>query len=254
VTPLTLGIKVEGDLMVPLIPRNMAIPTKKSQTFSTARDDQSGVTVEVYQGERPMADDNRKLGNFDLAGILPAPRGLPQIEVTFDIDASGILNVSAKDLATGKSHQIRVTAGTGLDEKGIEKMLQDAEAYKEKDRERKQMAEARNEADHAIYSTEKMLHEHADKLGSTDKEKIGTALETLKKVKDGGDAGATKRALEAVHQASHDFAKTLYENAAKERAGAAEPRNGTSGVAGVENPDGEPRGEKVIDADFTTKS
>jgi molecular chaperone DnaK len=253
VTPLTLGLKVEGDLMVPLIPRNLAIPTRKSQIFSTAREDQSGVTVEVYQGERPMADDNRKLGNFDLTGIPPAPRGVPQIEVTFDLDANGILNVSAKDLATGKSHQIRVTAGTGLDENGIQKMLKDAEAYKDKDRERKQLAEARNEADHAIYSTEKLLHEHADRLGPRDKETIGTAVEGLKKIKDAGDASATKRAIEAVHRACHEFSKTLYEKAGQERAAAAEPRNGTSGVNGVENADGEPSRDKVIDADFTTK-
>jgi molecular chaperone DnaK len=253
VTPLTLGIKVEGDLMVPLIPRNMAIPTQKSQTFSTAQDDQSGVTVEVYQGERPMAEDNRKLGNFDLTGIPPALRGSPKIEVTFDIDANGILNVSAKDLATGKSQQIRITATTGLGEQDIQKMVKDAERYEGKDRERKDLAETRNQADHAIYSTDKLLREQADKLGSQDKEAIEKAVEILKKVKDGGHAQEIKRAIEAVHGASHAFSKKLYENASKGPTRADEPRNGTSGVTGVENPDGAPGGEKVIDADFTAK-
>jgi len=249
VTPLTLGIKVEGGLVVPLIPRNTTIPTRKAQTFSTAQDNQAAVTVEVYQGERPMADDNRKLGNFDLAGILPAPRGLPQIEVTFDIDANGILGVSAKDLATSKSQQIRITATTGLGEKEIEKIVKDAESFADKDRERKEAAEVRNQADHVIYTTGKMLHEYADKLGPQDRENIGKAVENLKKAKDGGQAEDIRRAIEAVHHASHDFSKTLYEEAARKRGGTDEPGNGPSGVPGAEKPGG----EKVIDADFTTK-
>ncbi len=251
VTPLTLGIKVEGGLVAPLITRNTTIPTKKSQVFSTAADGQSGVTVEVFQGERPMADDNRKLGNFDLAGIPPAPRGVPQIEVTFDIDANGILNVSAKDLATNKSQQIRITASTGLNEKEIEKMVREAEQNTEKDRDRKDVAEARNQADHAVYSTEKMLKDYADKIGASEKEKIEKAVEKVRKTKEGGGAEEIKRALEELTRASHEFSKTLYEEAAKKH-GAAEP---PPSEPGPRKPDDKGGGgdEKIIDADFRAK-
>src|ERR1043166_6802747 len=177
VTPLTLGIKVEGGLMVLLIKRNMRIPTHYAQTFPPAADNQPAVTVEVFQGERPMADDNRKLGNFDLTGIPPAPRGVPQVEVAFDLDASGILNVTAKDLGTNKSQNIRITASTGLDEKEIQKMVRDAEQFSDKDKELKEVAEARNQADHVVYSTEKAMQEYGEKLSASDKEKIQKALE-----------------------------------------------------------------------------
>ena len=257
VTPLTLGIKVEGGLVAPLIARNTTIPTKKSQIFSTAADSQTGVTVEVFQGERPMAEDNRKLGNFDLAGIPPAPRGVPQIEVTFDIDANGILNVSAKDLATQKQQQIRITASTGLNEKEIEQMVKDAEQYAGKDKDRKDLAEARNQADHTIYSMEKTLKEYSEKLSASDKEKIEKALEGLRKAKEGDKADEIKRAIEEVNRAAHDFSKTLYEEVAKKRA--AEQGPPPEG-AGGQDPGGGPGGkgggpddEKIIDADFKTK-
>jgi molecular chaperone DnaK len=251
VTPLTLGIKVEGGLMVPLIGRNSAIPTQKSQKFSTAVDNQPGVTVEVYQGERPMADDNRKLGNFDLQGIPPAPRGVPQIEVAFDIDVNGLLKVSAKDIATGKQQEIRITASTGLDENEIKKMVKDAEQFADKDKSRKEIAEARNQADHTIYATEKAMREHGEKLQAGDKEKIEKSLEGLKKVKDGEKADEIKRAIEDVNKTLHEFSKTLYEAAAKN----APPETGTSSAGGPKpGAKGGPEGdEKIIDADFKTK-
>jgi molecular chaperone DnaK len=258
VTPLTLGIKVEGGLVAPLIARNTTIPTKKSQIFSTAADNQTGVTVEIFQGERPMADDNRKLGNFDLSGIPPAPRGVPQIEVTFDIDANGILNVSAKDLATQKQQQIRITASTGLNDKEIERMVKDAEQYAEKDKGRKELAEARNHADQMVYATEKMLKEYGEKVGASDKEKIEKAMEKVRKAKEGDSTDEIKRAMEELNQSTHNFSKTLYEEVAKKRAaeqgqGApppqAEPKGGGQGPGGREGGSG----EKIIDADFKTK-
>ena len=256
VTPLTLGIKVEGGLMVPLIKRNMRIPTHHAQTFSTAADNQPAVTVEVFQGERPMADDNRKLGNFDLTGIPPAPRGVPQVEVAFDLDASGILNVTAKDLGTSKSQNIRITASTGLDEKEIQKMVRDAEQFSDKDKELKEVAEARNQADHAVYSTEKAIQEYGDKLGASDKEKIQKAVEDLKKVKESGKADEIKRAIEELNRTMHDFSKTLYEEAAKKR-GAEQPQPAPGPAPGDGGP-GPKRGpsegeEKIIVADFKTK-
>jgi molecular chaperone DnaK len=251
VSPLTLGIKVEGGLMVPLIKRNSHIPAKHSQVFSTAADNQPAVTVEVFQGERPMAEDNRKLGNFDLTGIPPAPRGVPQVEVTFDVDANGILNVSAKDLGTQKQAQIRITASTGLSEKEIERMVKDSEQFAAKDQERKDLAEARNQADHAVYATEKALRDHADKLGAGDKEKIEKAVEALKKAKEGDQPADIKRAIEEVNKVTHEFSKTLYEEAAKRQASAGQ--TGTSSD-GSKKPAGKGEGdEKIIDADFKTK-
>jgi molecular chaperone DnaK len=252
VTPLTLGIKVEGGLMAKLIPRNTAIPTKKSQIFSTAADNQTGVTVEVYQGERPMADDNRKLGQFDLTGIPPAPRGVPQIEVTFDIDANGILSVSAKDLATGREQQIKITATTGLSESDIQRMIKEAEQFADKDRQRQELAEARNQAEHAIYSADKTLRDYADKISAGDREKIERALEKLKKAKEGDRADEIKRALEELTRASHEFSKVLYEEAARRRASAGDAQAGSAAGGDRASSTGG-SGEKVIDADFTTK-
>jgi len=246
VTPLTLGLKVEGGILVPLIQRNTHIPTKKNQVFSTAADSQTAVTVEVFQGERPMADDNRLLGRFDLTGIPPAPRGVPQVEVTFDLDANGILNVSAKDLGTNKEQSIRITASTGLGEKEIEKMVKDAEAFADKDKSRKELAETRNHADNLCYQMEKMLKEYAEKIPASDKEKIEKAIEKVRKAKEGENVDDMKRAMEELTQASHEFSKTLYEEAAKKRGGAAPPPE--------EKPKSKDEGDdKVIDAEFRTK-
>jgi molecular chaperone DnaK len=218
VTPLTLGIKVEGGILAPLIGRNSTIPTRKAQVFSTAADNQSGVTVEVYQGERPMAEDNRKLGNFDLSGIPPAPRGVPQIEVAFDLDQNGIMNVSAKDLGTGKQQQIKITASTGLGDKEIEKMVRDAEIQKGKDKEKKDLAEARNQADHTIYATEKAIREYGDKMSTADKEAATKGMERLRLAKDGDKADEIKRAMEDLNKTLHEFSKTLYNQGAEKRA------------------------------------
>jgi molecular chaperone DnaK len=261
VTPLTLGIKVEGGLMVPLIKRNTTIPTEQSQDFSTAADNQPGVTVEVYQGERPMAEDNRKLGNFDLTDIPPARRGEPKIEVKFKLDANGILQVSARDKGTGRQQQIQITASTGLDEKQIEKRVKDAEAFSEKDKSRKELAEARNMADHTAYATEKALKDYGDKISAGEKEKVEKALEKLKKAKESDNAVEIKKSIEEVTQASHEFSKHLYEEAAKQQ-GAAQaaggpgapppPQNGgdPGAKAGSKGGAGD---EKIIDADFKTK-
>lgn len=217
VTPLTLGIKVEGGLMAPLITRNTTIPTRKAQTFSTAADNQNGVTVEVYQGERPMAEDNRKLGNFDLSGIPPAPRGVPQIEVAFDLDANGIMNVSAKDLGTGKQQQIKITASTGLSEKEIDKMVRDADTLKAKDKEKRDLAEARNQADHTIYAAEKTMREFAEKMSAADKEAAQKGIERVRKAKEGEKAEDIKREIEDLNKAMHEFSKTLYSGSSQSR-------------------------------------
>lgn len=230
VTPLTLGIKIEGGIMAPLIDRNTTIPTKKSKIFSTAADNQAGVSIEVYQGERPMATDNRKLGTFDLAGIPPAPRGVPQVDVAFDIDANGILQVTAKDLGTGKSQEIRITAGTGLSDKEIDRMMKDADSYSDKDKELKALAETRNQADHSIYATEKMIREHADKIKDADKTRMEEAVEVLRKAKEGDKIDEIKKASEELNRATHEFSKTLYEGAA-EKAAEEQPSGGAEETA-----------------------
>jgi molecular chaperone DnaK len=250
VTPLTLGIKVEGGIVAPLIPRNTTIPVQRSQTFSTAADNQPGVTVEVYQGERPMAEDNRKLGNFDLQGIPPSPRGMPQIEVTFDLDASGILNVKARDKGTGQEQQIRVTASTGLDEGQIQRMVREAEQFSDRDKARKDLAEARNLADHTIYSTEKTLRDYGEKLAPADREKIQPAIERLRQAKEGDRADEIRREIEALNHVVHEFSKSLYE-AASSSAGAAPQGQGAPPDGG--SPNAGP-GENVVDAEFRKKS
>ena len=250
VTPLTLGIKVEGGLVAPLIPRNTTIPVQRSQTFSTAADNQPGVTVEVYQGERPMAEDNRKLGNFDLQGIPPAPRGMPQIEVAFDLDASGILNVKARDKGTGKEQQIRVTASTGLDEGQIQRMVRDAEQFADRDKEQKERAEVRNLADHTLYTTEKTLRDYGEKLAPADREKIQAAVESLRKAKEGDRADEIRREVEGLNRVLHEFSKTLYEAAAP---AGGQPRQGQEAPPGPEASSSR-EGENVVDAEFRKKA
>lgn len=211
VTPLSLGIETLGGIFTKIIERNTTIPTKKSQIFSTAADNQTAVTIKVYQGEREMAADNKLLGVFELIGIPPAPRGVPQIEVSFDIDANGILHVSAKDLGTGKEQSIRITASSGLTEEEIKRMVRDAEAHAEEDKKKKQLAEARNEADTLIYTVEKSLKEYGDKITESEKRDIESAIERCRKAKDTSQSvSEIKSAIEELAKASHKIAEHIY--------------------------------------------
>jgi molecular chaperone DnaK len=198
--------------MTTLITRNTTIPTRKSETFSTAADSQTSVEVHVLQGERPLARDNRTLGRFQLVGIPPAPRGIPQIEVTFDIDANGMVNVSAKDLGTGKEQKITITASSGLSKDEVERMMKDAESHAEEDKKRREEIETRNRADQAVYAAEKMMQEMGDKLPSSDKAAVESAVEGLKSAISGGDTAAMTRAMEQLTQAQHKAAEALYKN------------------------------------------
>ena len=241
VTPLSLGIETLGGIFTKIIERNTTIPTKKSQTFSTASDNQPAVTIKICQGEREMASDNKLLGNFELIGIPPAPRGIPQVEVTFDIDANGILHVSAKDLGTGKEQSIRITASSGLSPEEVKKMTRDAESHGEDDKNKKQLAEARNEADTMIYSTEKSLKEYGDKLSESEKKDIEAALEKCKKAKDSSaDASEIKSSVESLMKASHKLAEHIYKAAGDQQAAGAEV--GASGT--------KPSEEDVVEAEF----
>jgi molecular chaperone DnaK len=210
VTPLSLGIETLGGVMTTLIPRNTTIPTRKSEVFSTAADSQTSVEVHVLQGERPLARDNRTLGRFQLVGIPPAPRGVPQVEVTFDIDANGIVNVSAKDMGTGKEQKITITASSGLSKDEVDKMMKDAEAHAEEDRKRKEEIEARNKADQAVYAAEKMLQDMGSKLAAPDKAAVEAGIEALKSALASNDTAAMTRAMEQLTQAQHKAAEALY--------------------------------------------
>jgi molecular chaperone DnaK len=245
VTPLSLGIETLGGVMNVLIERNTTIPTKKSQVYSTAEDNQSTVTIHVLQGERPRAADNRTLGRFDLTGIPTAPRGTPKIEVTFDIDANGILHVSAKDQGTGKEQQVRITTSSGLSKEDIERMRREAEQNAEADKAARELIEARNKAESFLYEIEKNLKEHGDKLEAGEKTKIEEAAAELKKVKDKDDAGAIEKAFQDLQQASYKLAEKLYaETAAK--------KDGEAGEAGAKKSGGDGK-DDVIDADFEVK-
>ncbi len=213
VTPLSLGIETLGGVMTNITPRNTTIPTRKTQTFTTADDNQTAVTIHVLQGERPMAADNRTLGRFELMGIPPAPRGVPQIDVTFDIDANGILNVTAKDKATGKEQAIRITASSGLSEEDIERMKKEAELHTEEDKKKKELIEVRNKADNAVYSTEKALRELGDKVSEEEKAKIKEAIDKTKKTMEGEDKEAIEKATNELFTVSHHLAEEAYKKA-----------------------------------------
>ena len=213
VTPLSLGIETLGGVFTKLIERNTTVPTKKSQVFSTAADNQTAVTIRVFQGEREMANDNKLLGQFDLVGIPPAPRGMPQVEVTFDIDANGIVHVSAKDLATQKEQSIKITASSGLSKEEVEKLVKDAQAHTDEDKKRRRTAEAKNQADTLIYQTEKNLSEHGDKIAAEDKTKIEEAVAALKKAMEGTDPAAIESATQTLTTASHKLAEEMYKKA-----------------------------------------
>ncbi len=245
VTPLSLGIETLGGVFTKLIERNTTVPTKKSQVFSTAADNQTAVTIRVFQGEREMANDNKLLGQFDLVGLPPAPRGMPQVEVTFDIDANGIVHVSAKDLATQKEQSIKITASSGLSKEEVEKLVKDAQAHTEEDKKRRKTAEAKNQADTLIYQTEKNLSEHGDKIAAEDKTKVEEAVAALKKAMEGTDPEAIESATQALTTASHKLAEEMYKAAsASAAAGSGASAEGGTG-AGETKSD-----EKVVDAEF----
>jgi molecular chaperone DnaK len=233
VTPLTLGIETLGQVMTPIIPRNTTIPTKKSQIFTTAEDNQTAVTVHVLQGERPMANQNRTLGKFDLYGIPPAARGIPQIEVTFDIDADGILHVSAKDMGTGKEQKIRITASSGLSKEEVDKMIKDSEEHAADDRTQKELVDVRNQADSVVYSVEKTLKDYGEKISFEERSEIGKKVEELKKLKDGSDINAIKQAIDDLQQSVYKLSEAVYKEASQakqEAPGQPPPQGGQEGT------------------------
>ena len=260
VTPLSLGIETLGGIFTKLIEKNTTIPTRKSQTFSTAADNQTAVGIHVLQGEREMSGDNKSLGQFDLVGIPLAPRGVPQIEVTFDIDANGIVNVSAKDLGTGKEQAIKINASSGLLEEEIQKMIKEAELHAEEDKNKKELAELHNKADSLLFQTEKSMSEFADKLSETDRKSIQDALDVLKKVKDSSDSQTIKTAIEELTKASHALAQQMYAQAAQkqpkqgeENSSPSEEQTSASGEqtdSSQSKEQKDKKDEKVVDADF----
>ncbi|HSQ77960.1 MAG TPA: molecular chaperone DnaK [Nitrospirota bacterium] len=245
VTPLSLGIETLGGVATRIIERNTTIPTKKSQVFSTASDNQTAVSIHVVQGEREMASDNKTLGRFELVGIPPAPRGVPQVEVTFDIDANGIVHVTAKDLGTGREQSIKITASSGMSKEEIDKAVKESEAHAADDKKKREVAEARNEADTLIYSVEKSVADYGSKLTETERADIQKALEEAKRVKDGQDVEAIKKAVADLSKSSHKLAEEIYSKMGKDQA-----QPGAGAAAGAGGGDGKKPEEKVVDAEF----
>jgi len=252
VTPLSLGVETLGGVMTKLIDRNTTIPTSKKEIFSTAADSQTTVDIHILQGEREFARDNRTLGRFQLADIPPSPRGIPQIEVAFDIDANGILNVSAKDLGTGKQQSVEIKSSSGLSDQEVQKMTKEAESHAAEDKKKREVVDLKNQADQVIYSTEKTLKEHGEKVSGETRGKIENAVNNLKETIKGEDANAIKRAIENLGTASQELGKTLYEEAAKKRASST-----SAGPSAQEPPEQEQVKRKtpddVIDAEFEAK-
>jgi molecular chaperone DnaK len=259
VTPLSLGIETMGGVMTTLIPRNTTIPTRKSEIFSTASDNQTSVEVHVLQGERSMARDNRTLGKFHLVGLPPAPRGIPQIEVTFDIDANGIVNVQAKDLGTGKEQKITITASSGLSKDEVDRMMREAESHAEDDKKRREEIELRNKADQAVYGAERMIKDAGEKLSAPDKQAIESAMEAVKKANAGTDASAVQKALDDLTAAQHKAAESLYRQQAEQGSQGSAGSQGSQGSAGPQGSQGSagsqgstgsgPKSGEVIDAE-----
>jgi len=249
VTPLTLSIETMGGVSTPMIPRNTTIPTRKSETFSTASDNQTSVEVHVLQGERPMASQNRTLGKFHLTGIPPAPRGVPQIDVTFDIDANGILNVTAKDQATGKDQKIQITSSSGLSKQEVDRMAREAEEHAADDKARREEIEAKNQLDALVYSVEKMLRENGDKISGTDRRNVENAIADAKKALESNDKQQMDRAREQLTQVSHQLAEQMYRSA-QPQPGAQGPGPTPGGAGQSAQPGSQAGGSDVVDAEY----
>jgi molecular chaperone DnaK len=242
VTPLSLGIETEGGIFTKLVERNTTIPTEKKEVFSTAEDNQTAVTVQVFQGERPMAQDNRLLGQFNLDGIPPAPRGAPQIEVKFDVDANGILNVLAKDIGTGKEASVRIEQSSGLSDSDIQRMRREAEQHAGEDKRRRELAEARNEGDQLCYQLEKMMTEHAGTLTDADRQPLSRAIGRVRDTAKGDDIAAIKSATADLQQAAHAFSRTIYDNGPTDQAAQGQPPSAAATAGGSS--------DEPIDAEF----
>jgi len=247
VTPLSLGVETLGNVMTKLIERNTTIPTEKKEVFSTAADNQTEVTIHVLQGEREFARDNRTLGRFNLTGLPPAPRGVPQVEVAFNIDANGILNVSAKDMATAKVQSIEIKGSSGLSQQEIEQMKKDAESHAEEDKKRRQLVDLKNQADHLAFTAEKTLRDQGEKVPAADRSNIESAISSLRETLKGDDAEAIKRAMQNLESSSHKMAEAMYEQAAKQQTKApGSPAPADEGPA-------KKGGDDVIDAEYEVK-